>query len=79
MIIIKGIFIVRICHTRWECKALYKNTDNAHVHTDTHTHTHTHTHWTGIGTAVKKNEVIEQVRLECSPKRGGTTQFDYPV
>ena len=48
MIIIKGIFIVRICHTRWECKALYKNTDNAHVHTDTHTHTHTLTH-TRIG------------------------------
>ena len=54
IIIIKGISRELFCHTRWEYRALYNNTNNthacmqrhvcAHIHTCTCTRTHTCTH-----------------------------------
>ena len=71
---IKRISRAPIYHTRWEHRALYKNTNNTHTHTHTHTHTrarahvrthartHTHTHSAsdeGIGTVVRKKYSLE--------------------
>ena len=65
-----------IYHTRWQHRALYRNTNHTHTHTLTHTHarththactharTHTHTHTVsdeGMGMAVKNSlEIIIQ-------------------
>ena len=59
-IIIMGISVASIYRTRWECRALYNNTNNTQTHTykhmrtqtqacqhecmHTHTYTHAHTH-----------------------------------